>query len=730
MILREPKQIDEERHSTRVEKSSPDLSTGVNVIAQAELSREDRAELLDVKAWGPMLETYGRTMRVAVALTDPEGSLLGRCHNAQPMWTLVHSTVIGTQTGCPFCLCPDSPCTAVKDALRTGRPTIVHDAAGLAHVAVPLLLDHHRLGAIIAGQVSDQYSESLLLQGAAKKFGVSAQLVSRLSSKQRPVSRAALQLAADLLCLLGQAFLRQRYSEILETDVAQTNLRFRLLVEGVTDYALFTTDYLGRVTSWNSGAERMLGYPEIKIVGQLFSRIFTLNDIQNGTPEKQLLKALHEGRTEDEGWRVRENRTQFWANVIITPLVEEADSHRGFALVMQDVTDRRKAAIELETVREERISLQEQFLSHVSHELRTPLTAIYFFITNLLEGVVGDLTSSQREHLQFSLENVNQLKDMVSDLLDVSRVESLKLAVDPQRSSMPTLIAEVLRTCRANAELKNISLLADIAEGLPSAWADRARVRQILINLIDNAIRFTPESGTVSVQGRVFAEDSGFLCLSVVDTGCGITPEDCPMVFDRLAQVKNLTEVSRKGLGLGLFISKELVSRQGGRIWVESQVGQGSAFHFTLPIFSLAKLCESIFTSGNLAAGCVTLISIDVPPIGVAIEAQDLTGISEVLERCVVAGRDRLLPPMTDTETTEAFFIIVCAEASAAEAMTRRVRGELDDFCQGSKPKPTISSTVLDLSAGEQRWEKRRAEITTQIDKLIQAHLLETERAR
>jgi PAS domain S-box-containing protein len=730
MILREPKQNDVESHSTRVEESSPDLSKGVSGIAQMKLSCEDRAELLDIKAWDPMLETYGRTMKIAVALTDAEGNLLGRCHNAQPMWTLVHSTVVENQTGCPFCLSPQSPCTAVKDALRTGRPTIVRDAAGLAHVAVPLMLDDHRLGAIIAGQVSDQYPESLLLQRAAKKFGVSEQLVWQLSSKQRPVSHAALRLAADLLCLLGQAFLRQRYSEILEADVAQTNLRFRLLVEGVTDYALFTTDDLGRITSWNSGAERMLGYPEADIVGQQFSRMFTLNDIENGAPEKQLLKASHEGRTEDEGWRVRENRTEFWANVIITPLGEEVDSHRGFALVMQDVTDRRKAAIELETVREERMNLQEQFLSHVSHELRTPLTAIYFFITNLLEGVVGSLSSDQREHLEFSLENVNQLKDMVSDLLDVSRVETLKLAVDPQRTSMPSLIAEVLRTCRANAALKNISLLADIAQCLPSTWADRARVRQILINLIDNAIRFTPENGTVTVQGHVFAEDNSFLCLSVVDTGCGISPEDCPTVFDRLAQVKSFSEVSRKGLGLGLFISKELVSRQGGRIWVESQVGRGSAFHFTLPIFSLAKLCESVFSPGNLAAGCATLISIAAPPIDRANEAHDPTGIRKILERCVRAGQDLLLPPMSDAETTETFFIIVCPEASAAEAITRRVRSELDDLCHSAKLKLVISSTTLERSADDQRWEKRIAEIANQIHKVVQAHLLETECAR
>lgn len=275
-------------------------------------------------------------------------------------------------------------------------------------------------------------------------------------------------------------FARGRY--VNSTIASDTNAQFRLLVESVTDYALFTTDDRGRVTSWNSGGERMLGYHEDEIIGEEFSRMFTFEDIQNGVPEKQLLRASQDRRAENEGWRVRKNGTRLWADVIITALEGEAGCRRGFAVVMQDVTDRRKAAIELEAVRQERMTLQEQFLSHVSHELRTPLTAIYFFITNLLEGVNGDLSAGQRETLESSLENINQLKDMVSDLLDISRVDALKLTVTPQHVSVPGLIQEVLRTCRANAKLKDINLTSDITPALPSAWADRARARQVLIN--------------------------------------------------------------------------------------------------------------------------------------------------------------------------------------------------------------------------------------------------------
>ncbi len=685
-----------------------------------ELSHELRADLLDVKAWGPMLETYGRAMKVAVALTDTEGNLLGRCHNPQPIWTRVHSAIVGRGTGCPFCLSPVLPCTAVADALRTGLPTMVRDQAALTHVAVPLSLGNHRLGAIIAGQVSDQYPESLLLQRAAKKFGVSAQLLWHLSSKQRPVSRAALQASGDLLHALGKAFLRQRYGAILETRVAQMNLRFRLLVEGVKDYALFTTDLAGRVTSWNGGAERLLGYTNAEIVGQEFRCIFTSEDIQNGTPEQQLQEASLAGRAEDEGWRVRQNRTQFWAEVIITA---EAGPLPGFAIILQDVTERRRAATELENTRQERTRMQEKFLSHVSHELRTPLTAIYFFTTNLLDGVLGDVTAEQREHLEFLLHNVKQLKNMVSDLLDVTRLETRKLTVEPQQASVSRLIAEVLGTCHANAAAKNISLRADVSPSLPSAWADPARVRQILINLIDNAIKFTPRDGTVTVQGRVCAEDNSFLCLSVVDTGCGISPEDCRIVFDRLAQVKSASEASRDGLGLGLFISRELVSQQGGRIWVESRLGHGSAFHFTLPVFSLAKLCIPVLTPTNLGAGYLSLIAVDVATVDETSLTEILSGIRKVLGRCFLAGRDVLLPQMHATEAAESFFIVACADQGGAAAITGRIRGELQDFDTGSNLTSTISVTTLRLPAERQSWQKEIADVTARIGRLVEAHV-------
>src|ERR1700730_19159186 len=240
-----------------------------------ELSPGLRADLLDFTAWGEILTTYGRTMKVAVALTNPQGQMLGKCHNAQPVWKLVRDASPGWGAGCPFCITADLPCTAVEEALQTGKTVTVHDQAGLTHVAVPLSLGKYPLGAIIAGQVFDRYPEALSLRRVAKEFGVPAQQLWDVARNQRPTSHGILRTSGDLLRTLGQAFLRQRYSAILEERLAETNGRFRLLVEEVRDYALFTMDAKGYVTSWSGGAERLLGYGEAEIVGQNFSCLFS-----------------------------------------------------------------------------------------------------------------------------------------------------------------------------------------------------------------------------------------------------------------------------------------------------------------------------------------------------------------------------------------------------------------------------------------------------------------------
>jgi PAS domain S-box-containing protein len=506
--------------------------------------------------------------------------------------------------------------------------------------------------------------------------------------------------------------------------LAETNNRFRLLVEGVKAHALFTVDTTGCVTSWNRGAERLLGYSESEIVGRNFACMFTSEDIRLGVPVIQMEKAREAGQAEDEGWRVRADGELFWADVNKTALQDDG-SIRGFAVVVQDVTERKKIATAMEEARLEKLRLQEGFLSHVSHELRTPLTAIYFFTTNVLDGLFGDLTQEQREHLSLSLDNANQLKNMVSDLLDITRIETRKLTVASQPTNVVKLILEVLSTCGTNAVGRNISLGSEFAEGLPSVWADPSRVRQILTNLVDNGIKFTPDGGTVTVRGQSYAEHDCYLCLSVSDTGCGISPENRDVIFERLAQVKSNTEASRSGLGLGLFIARELVSLHGGRIWVESTLGEGSTFYLTLPIFSLSRWCARVLVAPNLETGCVTLIAVDIIING-ALNSDFIHEIKRALERCIQPGQDVILPSRTNPDSNgtqrETIFIVACTGPAGFAVIENRIKRELHNAVNISRFRPIISSTTVPVTPSLSH-EQQLAEITAGIERLVQEHL-------
>ena len=238
----------------------------------------------------------------------------------------------------------------------------------------------------------------------------------------------------------------------------------------------------------------------------------------------------------------------------------------------------------IERARQRELELQDRLLSHVSHELRSPLAAIYQFITILLDGLAGELGPEQRAHLKIVLRNVNQLRAMVGDLLDCTRAANGKLHVTLQPTEVTPIVVETLHSLHPSATQKGLDLLADLpTTGLPIVAADPVRLRQVLANLVDNAIKFTPSPGAITVRQRDLEDEPEMLCLTITDTGCGIRPEDTARIFERLSQTAETIDERRQGLGLGLYLCSELVQRHGGRIWVESELGQGSTFCFTLP---------------------------------------------------------------------------------------------------------------------------------------------------
>jgi signal transduction histidine kinase/HAMP domain-containing protein len=224
--------------------------------------------------------------------------------------------------------------------------------------------------------------------------------------------------------------------------------------------------------------------------------------------------------------------------------------------------------------------LKSEFLASVSHELRTPMNAIIGYTKLMLDGLDGDLTEQQTADLERVVQAADNLLGLINGLLDLAKIEAGKMELNVEEVDIPLVIDDVIELMRASADAKGLSLRADIGSALPTAWADRARIRQVLVNLVANAVKFT-EHGGVTIRATVV---DGWITLAVVDTGVGIPPEAQTYIFDEFRQVDASTTRRYGGTGLGLAISKRLIALHGGRIWVDSSVGVGSSFLFTLPV--------------------------------------------------------------------------------------------------------------------------------------------------
>jgi signal transduction histidine kinase len=225
--------------------------------------------------------------------------------------------------------------------------------------------------------------------------------------------------------------------------------------------------------------------------------------------------------------------------------------------------------------------LKSRFLSNVSHELRTPLAGIGSLVDNMLDGVTGELNDKQTRYIAGIKESSERLARLINDLLDLSVIESGKMKLEPTQFSASDLINQVAESFRPVAATRSVTLTASLPDGNHLAWGDRDKITQVLTNLIDNAIKFTPQDGNVRVAISPTGNDD-WLSISVSDTGPGISEDERAQIFDEFYQIDRPGEEKAKGVGLGLAISKKLIDMHGGVISVDSVDGKGSTFTFTV----------------------------------------------------------------------------------------------------------------------------------------------------
>ncbi len=495
-------------------------------------------------------------------------------------------------------------------------------------------------------------------------------------------------------------------SRLAKTDGHHASFRssdefFRLVIESLEGYAIFTTDREGVISSWNTGAEKLLDYSEQEIIGKNAAIIFTPEDIERQEPEKELERAARTGRGVDERLHVKKDGTRFWGSGLVFPLFDEQKTILGFTKILRDLSEQKRAQRLIadarvyaegivETIREPLVVLQkdlrvisanpafyhtfhvtkteteghylyelgngqwdipelraqleeilvrnttlsnyqieqdfpiigrkvmrlnarklyreanhtemivlaieditehmslerlkDEFLRTISHELKTPVTSVKGFAQLLLRRFTKQGDEQAVRMLTRMDAQLDRLTGLVNDLLDVSRIQVGKLALREDLFDLTELVQEVIEDIQATTSTHHLSLEG---QGRPRVYGDRDRIEQVMINFLTNAIKYSPHADKVLVQLSTSKHE---VMVSVQDFGMGMADVHQQRVFEQFYQANDLTETTRTGLGMGLYISNEIIKRHHGRMWVKSTKGEGSTFLFTLPLYEKEKL--------------------------------------------------------------------------------------------------------------------------------------------
>jgi PAS domain S-box-containing protein len=368
----------------------------------------------------------------------------------------------------------------------------------------------------------------------------------------------------------------------------ESETRFRLLVEAVKDYAIFMLDPNGRVITWNAGAERIKGYEAREIIGRHFSEFYEEQDVRSGKCERGLEVAARDGRFEDEGWRVRKDRTRFWANVVLTALRAPNGELVGFAKVTRDLTERRR--LEQEQLRlgkaEEAIRLRDEFLSLAAHELKTPLTVLQLQLDTL--GGRSD-PGGQRAatKLQRAARSSERLASLVESLLDVSRIATGRFALKRERIQLADCVSRVVDALGPSANQARCELIVDTRGPIVGLW-DPLRIEQALTNLLVNALKYGA-GRPIRISAR---ERAGEALLEVRDHGPGIPESDLGRLFQRFERAASMRNYG--GLGLGLYLIQGIVEAHGGTVTAANAPDGGACFRITLPLRPAAAPIDAL----------------------------------------------------------------------------------------------------------------------------------------
>jgi PAS domain S-box-containing protein len=481
------------------------------------------------------LEVIGEESGEIFLLDEETGDLLLHTHQGLSDTFILQESVIGAGE----CLC--------GEAVQTGRIALIADMA--THPA------RTRSACVREGF---QSCVRLPLLARGEVLG----LLSIQSHNHREFSPQDEDLLTAIGNQIGIAIANARLIEDAEQRRATMDSVMNSLVDG-----LILMDKRGRITYLNPRATDILGLPALSVLGRTFGAMGDNIADHLADPERTLTR-LQTAIEEPQGTPAVEfSVTTPTARTVQARLFSIEGSSGSLGILLRDITREK----ELD-------AMKSQLLSTVSHELRTPLASIKGFATTLLRDDVDWDDQSRREFLSIIDEESDRLTELIGNLLDMSRVEAGALRVEAEPNHLRPIIKETASEFQMMTH--SYQFLVELPPFLPAVMADPRRTRQVLRNLVENAVKYTPTGGPIIISARVIPDS---VEISVADRGIGIEAEQLENIFDRFYQVDSASTRKVGGSGLGLSICKAIVEAHGGRIWAESQPGVGSTFHFTLP---------------------------------------------------------------------------------------------------------------------------------------------------
>ncbi|MGD9779660.1 PAS domain-containing sensor histidine kinase, partial [Methanomethylovorans sp.] len=368
-----------------------------------------------------------------------------------------------------------------------------------------------------------------------------------------------------------------------EEKLIRNEKKYRSLFEQSND-AVFIIRSDGRIIDINKRACMMMGYTKDQLQNMSFFDLLIPSEKEK--IDEYLAQFTANGSIHGETKAITSKDVCIDVEINATVLEDHDDTVQVLA---RDITDRKLAEenlLQAKIAAETSSRTKSEFLANMSHELRTPLNSIIGFSDALMEGYFGELDPKQTRYIQNISNSGKHLLNLINDILDISKVEAGKMKLFPESTNIDSLLDEMVSLVQPLAAKKEIIINVSRDPELQTMFADKAKIKQVLYNLLGNAIKFTHRGGRVIIRTNI---NGNMAQISVIDTGIGISPQDMNRLFRPFTQLDSSVARRYEGTGLGLALVKELIELHGGHIWVESEVGKGSNFTFEIPLKKAAN---------------------------------------------------------------------------------------------------------------------------------------------